>query len=97
MLRHLCRQAVKSPGGKEVGHALALFEAAGAATSLAVAAEVCMGSEAKAAKRLGRAIAANWEPSLVARMLAAMPMSLLPYHQLLREFTCVAPHQPNMC
>lgn len=45
-----------------------------------------MGGLEAGSKRLARAVAANWEPTLVARMLAALPASLEPFHQLLREF-----------
>jgi hypothetical protein len=86
VLKALLRRAATRPGGAELGQALALLEAAGYATSFEVAAEVCGGGARKAAKRLARSVAANWEPTLVARMLAALPPSLHPFHQLLREF-----------
>ena len=86
VLRGLLRRSCSEPGGGELGQALALLEAAGDATSFEHAADVCLGGLVRGSKALGRAVAANWEPTAVARMLAALPTSLEPFHQLLREF-----------
>jgi hypothetical protein len=90
VLRGLLHRAWGAPGGVELGQALALLEAAGDATSFEHAADVCLGGLERGSKALARAVAANWEPTSVARMLAALPSSLEPFHQLLREFKCVA-------
>lgn len=94
VLKQLLLRASRAPGGPELGQGLALLEAAGYATSFEAAERLAMGGPNKAAKRLARAVAANWEPTLVARMIAALPPRLLPFHQLLREFKCARLRSP---